>query len=655
MSETSTRKQIIEQAEDSRAALKPLFERAKLDLQYANGDQWNEDDIAELDAKRKFHWTFNLIFKHLLVTSGKERQGRSDIRALADEGSDDQMADVMSRVIKWQMANNYGAYHLSSAFLTALKLGWGWMTVDVRRELKDLLADPLGQGEIVIGQGDPFGIYPDRRWNGLNPSDSASNCQYIVNRALMPKGEIKNRYGHAIKDIDKLRKGYHILPSFLKPTYDESELIEVVERWSRGYEPRSFLVNKKTGDLIEEGEIYLRDLTGDYGDEDPNRLVSLSEYLERFVLPTEREYLDILKINQSKIKLDTLINGELLIPSGWDNPLELSVYPFIPILCYFDPVDPSWKSRVFGKTRLLVNLQELYNKLISEAVNQYIRTPWRTIMVGAANDDVKASSVLSGGNDIGVQLLRVNDVNQIKEADRNTFDPAIFNMLSYFTGLKDQISDNPDLLGQVAEKGAPGVAIQLRQQQGDLANEPIYDNMRLSMEQLATVISELTGKCYTTNKVRRIVGDEVAIPEDFTERLKDARFSFSIQLFTQSPTTRYLENMKFQELLQQGILEMPSELAEVAMELADVSPRTKERVLSFLRAAEEKAAQAQQPPGPPPVPGGAPSEAPIAEPPMEVPVEEGPPPELIAQVAEQYGVTPEEALVLLQQQAAQPA
>lgn len=563
MSDRDLLKTIREQAKDSESAMRPLFDKAKRDLRFANGDQWDAEVRGSLDARGKFSWAFNLIWKHLMVISGKERQGRSDMRALPEEGSDDTLADLISRVLKWQMSRNYGSYHLSETLLTALKIGWGWISLDIRRDLTDILADPNGKGEAVIGQANPFSVYPDRRWTRFDMSD----CHYILHRVKMPLSEIKHRYRKFESEIDGLRKGSRLLPDFIKPGYDDSDLLEVIARWSREYVRRTLYIDVVHGDVTEES---------------PEFLAYLS------TLPADQhQQVQRLVVDEPRMRMDLLFEDQLTIPSGWSNPLEISTFPLIPVRCYFDSVEEQWASKMFGLVRGLCDPQELFNKLLNEMAYQMATTPWRTIAVGPSNDSVSAEEILDAGNEHGVRILRLRNLNDMKEMNGNSFDPKILNVAELMKDLFNYIGNNPDLQGQVSDPGAPGIATQLRQAQGDSANEPIYDNLRLSMEMFARGLIELTGQCYSTRKFRRIVGDEVEVPDDIQQRIKDARFDISVQLFSQSPTYRYFEYAKMQELMQNGLLNLPVDLAEVMLELADVPPQLKERIVSFMRAQSQ--------------------------------------------------------------------
>lgn len=637
MSETNTKKEMRDTIQERVTQFKPWAEKAVRDLNYADGKQWEDTDVNEMKRKKKFVSTFNVIMKHLLLVTGMERRNRSDMRALPQEGDDEIMGSIMSAVLKWQMGVNYGSYHLSESFWTSLKMGIGWLTLDVRREMDDLLADPLGQGEIVIGSRNPLYVMPDPSWTRFDLSD----CRDIIHSVEMSKRDAKHHYPEVAKELDRLKainRGSRLVPKFLKPLYGDQDSLEVVERWMRTYVKRHFLINLLTGEAVEgESREMLREFVRQ---EQPADLHSQFQ---------------ILSVDQPKIQLDTLIENEILIASDGDNPLELSVYPFIPVRCYFDPNQEDMDLKIMGMARGLIDTQNLFNKLMSEVQYQMIVSAWKTIAVDSRNDSLTDEELLDSGGNAGIRILRMASLDGYKELDSSTFDSSLLNVAGTVQGLFNLIGNNPDLQGMVSDPGAPGVATNMRIQQGDNCNAPIFDNLALSMEMLGRALIELSNKCYTPAKVQRIVGKDLVLPEDFEARRKDARFDISIGLFSQSPSHRYLQYLKFQELLQQGILEMQPEVAQIYLELADLDASLKERILSMIKAAAEQAAQAQPPPGAPPVPGGAPSEAPIAEPPMEVPVEEGPPPELVAQVAEQYGVTPEEALVLLQQQAAQPA
>lgn len=586
MSERDRIKTIRDAVEESTAALEPWRKRAHDELLFSAGNQWSMEQREALTGK--FAFTFNIIKKHLHVISGRERRNRSDLKVLPIEGSDDAMAAVWSSVLKWIMADNRGAYIASEAFLDAINIGLGWVTLDVRRELQDLLADPEGNGEIIISTGNPFSILPDPNWSKLDLSD----CSYIANATMHTKGDLKTLYPTIKDELDKLTKGPRLVPSIFKKAYEDDERLEVVEYWKRSYERRAFLVDLRTGESTE-GE-------------------SKAD-LEAFIQGRpDAENLRILEGTDPIITLDTLIADEILVPSNGKNPLELSTYPFIPMRGYFNSIIPEAEWKFQGITRNLVDMQKLVNKMESEALYQFVSNPSKTTFVGYSNDAVSNEEILNAGGNAAHRIVRVPDISQIREQQNQMVDPSALMFSDRYQGMMNLIGNNPDLMGQVSEVGAPGIAIELRMAQGEVNNEILFDNHRLSLESLGRVLVELINKTYSLRKIQRIVGNEVQIPADFEARRKTARFDVSVSLFGESPTFRYGRFLNMMNMVEKGIIKLPVEL--IIDLLPDFDQALKDRILSSIRA-EQQGTQPPQVPGPVP-PEGVPPQG--GEPPLSL-------------------------------------
>jgi len=569
-------KEIREQVTESTSALKPWRDKAKVDAEMYLGRQWTDKQMTNLSRSGKFSNTYNVLAKHLMLVSGYERRNRSDIKALPIEGADDPTANVITAMIKWLMAEQYVAYHASEAFLHSLITGLGFVTLDVRRDLKDLLDDPLGSGELVAGTGNPFQMLWDPQWSKIDMSD----CAYMMNSKRLTPQQLKYLYPSLDEDIDSLKKGSRLIPEVFRPHYEDHETIEVIERWQRTYEKRCFMVDIRTGEATE----------------------GVREELEEFIaVRPDFEHLRILEGQVDYIKYDVLIDDTITF--GGENPIELNNYPFIPFKCFHNSIHPDSDLRHYGMVRPLLDSQRHINKLLSEVLDQVTRSAWKRIVTGYPNIEVTDDELINPGGTHGVSIIRVPDVSQYTEIPSQTFDPRMLDLSNLFLDLMGRVGNNPDLMGQQGSAGTPGIAIQLRQSQGEMSNEPIFDNYRLSLEQLGRSLIELTGKVYSLDKVKRIVGNEVEIPEEFDTTRQTAKFDVSVNLFGQAPTFRYAQYMQIIDMMEKGLLQPSPQLADAILTLSDLSPELKEQFRSAIR-------QTMDPPQGPPNPQGMPQEGP---------------------------------------------
>lgn len=568
---------------EARSAWAEFFIEADEDYRFYLGDQWSENDKAAALKKKIPALNLNYIKKAIDVISGYERQNRSDIKVLPVEGGDEMVAEVYSRIIKWITSDRNSEYTISAAFKDALICGIGWLTPEISYD-KDIL-----NGDILIHKESPFNILMDPHTTRYDLSD----CNYVIRHKRVYKDQLKSLYPKYADEIGNL-KGAVDNDGFRKDIVvpnDRGEKLNVVECWWRKYENQKFMLDtldvnslaEYAGTATEQKEIELQN---------PNVI-----FITRKV---------------PKIYLTIIIEEKVMVFDGL-NPFEYKDFPFIPLMTYFESSYDDWDIKLQGVVRCMKDAQREKNKRRSQImhiINTNAQSGW--LLDKGAVDDLNALRNSGGAG----KVIEKNPGKQLTRIEPPNFPAAIMQLEMAFGEDIKLIGPNPDMLG-MRETSDPGIAIQLRQKQGITAMQEVFDMMSFAKRRLGNIIINFINKNFSDEKIQRVLGNEVILPEEFEEMRKGVRYDCVVDETVNSPTYRLAALQALLQFQQYGGQVDPQSI----LDLADIPKTMKEQMLQRMQEAQQAAMQAQMGTTPaPPVTGMPPEEiSPEGMPPEEMP------------------------------------
>lgn len=455
--------EVMESYNEAKSAYQELYSTMREDFEFYLGDQWDATDLQVLTAKGVPALTLNYIKKTIDTLSGYERQNRGMLKAFPIEGSDVLISEALSRVLAWCLRNQ--DVKTSSSFKDAVIGGVGWIHTYL-----DYNEDPI-DGDIRVKHLSPFDIMLDPQFTEMDLSD----CAYIIRHKKVKKATLKKLYPQHSERIEKAKGGYSgddVRQEISVPN-DRGNHILVVEKWYKEYEERFF--------VLDQDGAHLFDLEASG------------------VLPP-----NVIRKSVEVIKLRTVVDGDILVYDGY-SPYGLFQYPFFPLFCYYDPSYPDPVMKHSGVVRHLKDPQREKNKrrsAIMQIINTQVKSGWM-YEKGAVDD----TNVLKNSAKAGI-LIEKNRGKEIKQIEPPSLDPSLMQLEQYFDNDIRQIGANPDLLGDMMTKGEPGVAIQLRQQQGLTGFKEIFDNRGVALSLLGKRIVEIIAN-WSPEKVKRILGDDL--------------------------------------------------------------------------------------------------------------------------------------------------
>ena len=557
---------------------------AQEDAEFAAGEQWKEADKARLASQSRPALVLNMILKHFSVLTGYEKQNRSDVKAYPVESNDQTVADIYSQLLSWILDDSGGKFAISEAFENAALTGLGWIHPKISYD------DDVIDGDIQLESESPFRVLPDSQFAKADLSD----CKAIFRHAYLTKDECKNLFPDYDDEIDALQGGGASIFSALKHKSIDKDRLNVVEKWSRKSVKKTFIVDSATGEVNEY-------------DGDKKSLKRLKETIELAQVPEVADEelaayanLKIIERQASDIKLTVTIEDALVVYDG-GHPHNLKRYPFIPIFGYFFPILKKPELRHFGTVRILKDAQREKNKRrsqILEAVLKMIFGGWKYESGAVADPSVLTQS----GAGKNIEIAPGKKIDQI---DPPPVPASLIQLEQMHSVDMREIGMNPDLLGMMQSANEPGITTQLRQKQGIVAVQNIFDRLSESKKNLGKYLISMIDECFSDEKILRITGLP-ELPESWHKR---TRFDTIVEESAVSPTYRMANFMVLTEMIKSGLLPMTPEIAIAWIEGSELPQGTKDAIIESVtkqqqlqeqqQAAQQQAAPQGQPQGQP--------------------------------------------------------
>ena len=512
----------------------PLLEQMEDDFRIYLGDQYSDKEKAMLARKGKPSLVINIAKKPCDLLSGFQRQNWADLKCLPIEGADEQQADVYSQLFKWIFSTQGASHYVSQAFDDAVVCGMGWIAPEIDYD-RDLL-----YGDIKIMRESPLSVMPDPACNNADLSDA----MYLMRHAWMSKTRAKSLFPEFSDMIDKVGMGTS-QGEFNAPK-DTRQMVRILENWRKVRTTKKVALNLLTQEMTDIG---------------PDTVLEGQENYRILDLPT------------TEVQLYTTLNEQEVVFDG-PSPYGVAKFPLIPVFGYFCPSFPEWEWRVQGIIRVLKDSQREKNKRRSQIMEAILSMPHGGWMVEKGSVD-----------DYG-PLRKAGSTSRIIEYNPGKTKPSPIEAAPMSGPLIDleqmhtqdirELGLNPDLLGIVGERGAPAALGAMRQKQGITAVQMIFDNYAMAKKNLGRYLIDFTRHNWDSTKVERIIGAPLAF--DFAS--SGEYFDVAVDELVDSPTYRMANFMVLMQMVQQGFPVPP----ELIIEMADIPPTIKKRILDKMQA-----------------------------------------------------------------------
>lgn len=543
--------------------------QAKRDLDFYLGKQWDSADLEKLTREGRPALTFNRIRAPINLVSGYERQNRRDIKAINKKGGSRVMAEVLTKLIKDVMDSSNGDYEKSHAFWKGIITSRGWLSLNLDFE-KDLI-----NGDLILEELSPFKVRIDPFVEKYDMSDA----MFIFKIAWLPKDKIEQTFPDKkdelanlnVIEVDRQSIDYGDEYRDSTNTSTGGEVKEykyrVKECWWRDYKKTQILINTETG------------MTRDVTELPTDKVKRITDTLPKYrVIERVKKVLHL-----------TVYVGNVMLQDIEDPFNGVTTFPIVPFFAYW--IEGEWRSLVTD----LQDPQQEVNKRRSQLLhhlNQSANSGWM--------GDEDAVTDWSDVEDFGSKPGVIIKVRKGKKLERIT--PASISeghlLLAKEADIDIKLISgiNADLLGITPEKHESGIAMQLRQRQGNITIESLFDNMRFTDKLLGKLLIDMIQRsgAYSREEMVKIVVDdkeqEVAVNKKVLSEfgaikkiendLSIGQYDITVTSSPSMPTVRLANLHAMLEMVKQGFPVPP----DLIIEQSDIP--NKEQIKERMKAAQ---------------------------------------------------------------------
>lgn len=541
------------------SAKSKLIKRQKEDFLFALGEQWDKQDIETLKSANVKPITDNRIAPNIYLLTGLERQNRTDFKAFPEGEEDGIKAEIASFLFKNSIKNSDFQYKSSDQFKDGVTCG------ESHLELWLDYTDNILNGKPCWRKLDSNLIYPEPGFTEYDFRD----CRYVYKIVKdIPIDDLINLFPKKKKVIEKAGSGRLDIDALLgdgeehnqKRDYPEDgsgedsdsgsrdeNSFDLIERYYKKWVPTFFIADKETGEIKQAED---RDKADEFIANYQNQIVTDQQGYDMAVqnaMMTNAPDPMMGPVDPNQMIADLTVAGvlpppppernperfmliERKVPEIWcfahvpgiEDPLEdarawfypkWKQYPFVPYFARFSTAPLTGDDRhllVQGVVHGVKGVQEKHNKaemLMLRHLNSTANSGW----LAEENVWVDPEKVEAFGSVPGINL----EYKAGKQIPQRIQPMQLSNAHAALSAesaeaIKAQLGINSDLLA-TQQSNDSGRAIALRQKQGLLMIQELFDNLSRSRIIAGRFLLSQLGRIYDTETAKQILGEAFLI------------------------------------------------------------------------------------------------------------------------------------------------
>jgi len=513
---------------DAYEAKRKLIEEQRKDHLFSLGKQWDDAVVATLRKKKVKAITDNRVRTNIFLITGLERQNRSDFRAFPEGEEDSIEARIATALFKNIMKQSEGEFKFSEVFEDGITGGESYLELWLDSTFNLLSPKPRWK-KLNFDQ-----IFPKPGWAEYDFSDVPYIYKFTPS---VEKGDLQTLFPDKKNKIEKLRKGLLDPGKALKAVGvhvqerdypDKSKdgvffegqkkgTFDLLERYYKKWVEGTFVFDTVEGDLLEA-------LPNDDEDKrDPEKIAK--DFVKRLA-EADPQNADRFRIHKQLVPQiwRYAITGDLEEPLedklAWFYP-KWRNWPFIPYLAHWTNISNMFQDGdvhlgVQGIVRGSKDSQEEHNK----RKTQYLRFLDSTTNSGWLTQQgawVDRKKVEQFGSTPGINLEYKKG---FEKPDRIFPMPIsqghVFSSQESAEAIKNQTGINADLLAMQEGGQSSGRAIILRQRQGVVMVQKLFDNLSRTKKIAGKFLLSQLSEIFHPRAVKRILGPDF-IKKNFGE------------------------------------------------------------------------------------------------------------------------------------------
>jgi hypothetical protein len=602
-------------------------ERAKQAVDFFEGRQWTEQQLAEMKRKKRPAFKFNMIAPLVRLVLGYHRSNKSDITFLPgqDQRASEKLAEALTRIEKVIAEGSHMDYVDTEVFLDGLISARGYYDTRLDFTNNDL-------GEIRTGACDPFTVYldPDADSYDLN-----ENHSFVMQTKFVSLDEVEAWFGKKATDLLQpfvmgqtplAPLSSMIIEDELSPvrTFGERQDIDN-DFWDTFY--------SLVGDFIDTRRRTIRLIDAQYKVVEPKNVLIDLETGDKKVLPDDwkQDQIDKVLLYHESLNQPARVQRRMVERIQWtsfagdlilyDHASMYDGYTLTPYFPYFR------RGMTRGMVEDLIDPQMEKNKhrsARSEIAAKTANGGWK--FADDTFDPVQERKLQNYGSSPGVNIKFKSTTKHPPEQIEPGGPANAHKLLEDDAGhdLKDIAGINEAALGQEMAVQS-GRAIQAKQRQAVLSIQMYMDNFKRSKGLVGAQHLSIIQNHYTEPRMYRIMGKNGkfsqillnAEQQDPTSGLSaivnDVTVGKYDVVIDDAPLSDTFLNAQFEEMLMllqkmgPAIAPYMPLFADLIIDMSSL-PRKDEWIERIKAVAEAQNQQQGQPPpgGGQPAPGGAP-------------------------------------------------
>lgn len=484
--------QIISEAKERlslcQEAWDEIYDAAKEDVRFKNGDQWPEKIRKKREAQGRPCLTINRLPQFIKQVVGDQRQNRPSIKVLPAEKGDMQVAFIREGLIRHiQHASNADAAY-DMAFEQAVSGGIGFFRIRV-----DYINDCGFEQDIIIDRvTNPFNVYIDPAYTKADASD----IDYGFILEWVRRDDFEAKWPG--KKAASFSSESNSEPDWIR----ESEVL-VCEYWRKVPDTAEILL------LSDASVVDAKDLT------------------EEVLLSMEEQGVTVVSSRKVKVKRveSYVLSCDDILESAPDYPGKY--IPIIPVFGEEDYVDG--KRILKSLIRYAKDPQRMYNywrTAATEMVALAKAAPWIVEQRQIEGFEDQWDNIHTDAR----TYVTVNDGTGAPMRDQGAPIPAGFLNESRETAdeMKSVIGIFDAGLGNQSNETS-GRAILARQRESDTSTFAFTDNLGRSLNYGGRVVDDLIPYVYGSERITRVMGEDGETEQiTINKQLPDGAKAFDI-------------------------------------------------------------------------------------------------------------------------------
>lgn len=539
-----------------------FWTEATIDTRLEAGDTALMADLNQaLPNNNRGSWYFNRVRPICNMVSGYQRRNRKSTVVVPLENGDQETADQWTKIL----LNIYKREGIYESISDAFHQGACISGMNLLHVYLDYKNDPVS-GDIKVDNCSYNSFFIDPYFRKPDLSDCAfvwrrSYMTHSAAASLMPPDKYDEVMSLQGNPTGTGRDGrFQYMPESYGQT--QQNRLAYDEYYYRSYRKQKLLVDKETGETFEitnQSELDIKTFLNHYPQ------VTMLEQ----DIPTVRLAIMI----QDKVFYDG------------PNPLNIDVYPFVPVVGFYNPMMPYFYSRIQGICRSLRDPQILYNRRIilsADAAESVVNSGW----IFKENAVIDVKHLFQTGQGRVIPLKEEAAMTDIQPIAPPAIPQYFFQLQDTFSKEMNLVSGvNEELLGSALDDKA-GILSALRQGAGLTTLQPLFDRLDFAQNLLGTIIMKVVQNNYVPGKIKSLLEGKEPAPLFYNKAFGKYHCMVESGFNTESQ-----KQMQFAQLVQ--LKEMGVPLPDSS--LLDASTiQNKTDIIKSIEAQQQQAQQMQQ-------------------------------------------------------------